>query len=167
MKNLSKKFAQLSAKYKPKCDATPGKWNSCEPCKNCGRRAKFPESDGTPPTPCCGLINPPLFWNDVTGRKQVYTSILTVPTLNCEVIGYFTPYLLIGNPNSYSLKIEINGSQTAIQNGSPHQVYLNTGDTIRFELDGLGTPTCFEIYFYNETCNYPSQLVLASICSNP
>jgi hypothetical protein len=41
-------FSGLKNPYKQPCNPQPGHWNSCEPCKTCGRKAKFPQGEPGP-----------------------------------------------------------------------------------------------------------------------
>lgn len=168
MKNLAQKFAQLAAKYKPNCDPAPGKWNSCEPCKNCGKRAKFPESGETPPTPCC-IITPPLVFEfEYDNRGVIYSNTITI-NVNCPTRLYFTAYQIVGNTNDSFLFIKYNGvSDNQLDEGNPVIIDVVNGDTLQFYLVNSPAPSgaisCWECYVYNETCNIQNTLCLNNFC---
>lgn len=50
MKSITRYFQGLKM-VQPKCNPQPGHWNSCEPCKGCTKRAKFPDGGGPGPSP--------------------------------------------------------------------------------------------------------------------
>lgn len=164
MKNLRKAFANMATKYKPKCDPIPGKWNSCEPCKNCGRRAKYPESGGEPPIPCC-IIDPPLVFNqDYLDNGVMFSTIITI-NVTCPTRLYFTAYQLDGVVGDQVLYITLNGiSDTQLSEGNPTPIDVNNGDTLQFKLQVLGKGGCWECYVYNETCNIPNTICINPIC---
>lgn len=159
MKNLAQKFAQLAAKYKPKCDQVPGKWNSCEPCKDCGKRAKFPESDGTP---CC-IITPPLIFQAQNQEFPfVYSNTITI-NVNCETQLWFTAYLTDGKGGT--LYVNLNSvTDYQLDEGNPVAIIVNNGDTLQFKLQYSGS-NCWEAYVYNETCNIPNTICLSNFCA--
>lgn len=159
MKNLSKKFAQLSAKYKPKCDPAPGKWNSCEPCKNCGKRAKYPESDTTP---CCIITPPLIFVPEEREFPYIFSNTITI-NVNCPTRLYFTAYQTDGKIGEGTLYVQLNGYYQ-LDDGNPVAIDVNNGDTLRFILQYSGF-ICWECYVYNETCNITNTICLSNFCS--
>lgn len=162
MKNLRKAFANMATKYKPKCDPTPGKWNSCEPCKDCGKRAKYPESDTTP---CC-IITPPLVFQSEQNIFPYNISNEITINVNCQTRLYFTAYQTDGKINTGILFIQLNGSiDIQLDEGNPVAIDVNNGDTLRFILQYSGV-VCWECYVYNETCNIQNTICLSNFCDS-
>lgn len=166
MKNLAQKFAQLAAKYKPKCDPSPGKWNSCEPCKDCGKRAKYPEYGGTP---CCGLINPPIFFPDASSNgTTVSTNDFTIPALNCPTEILFTPYLFGGlDPLDFQIYIVIDSVVIPMTWETTYPATFLSGENIYFTFSRLPSSRqngCCFILIQNYTCNSNAYIGCENIC---
>lgn len=165
MRSVKQAVKSLGQKYAQKCVSTPGKWNSCEPCKNCGRRARFPES-GTPTPSCCGIPNPQIYFQpqSVTGG-DLYTLPITI-NIDCQIEVCFTPYTTVGD-FGWELLIFVNSSPIATTNdGNPVCILLNDNDELVFGLLGSGTKDykCIEIYMDNITCNIANSIIAPSLC---
>lgn len=158
MKKLIRTITQMGNKYKPKCDPQPNKWNSCEPCKNCGKRANYGNQDQ--PTPCCGTLNPPLFWGNLSQNSGCFPKIIIAGN-SCDVNLGISVYS-ISNVTSFDMEIYINGSGVdSIGNGgSTFITVLNTQDISfcfgNFDPKETGI---FEVYIENITCGTGNQLV--------
>lgn len=46
--NIKQYIRSLGNPYKKPCNPQPGFWNSCEPCKGCTKRGRFPEDEPGP-----------------------------------------------------------------------------------------------------------------------
>jgi len=161
MKSIKQVVKSIGATHAKKCVSTPNKWNSCEPCKNCGKPANYGSST---PQPCCGLINPPLLWDNTSQPDFAISNTITVPALNCPTTVYFTPYTTSGD-SQYSLYLDIDGNQTQVYEGGPTQIILNGGESITWFLENSNLQdSCIEIYLYNETCNISNSICFASFC---
>lgn len=68
--NIKKYIKSIGNPYKKACNPQPGRWDSCEKCEGCSRRAKFPSDGGgpVPPAECCFLLE------DNTGTILMETS---------------------------------------------------------------------------------------------
>ena len=148
----------MGNKYKPKCDPQPGKYNSCEPCKNCGKRANYGNQDQ--PTPCCGTLNPPLFWGNLSQNTSCFPPII-IDGNSCDVNLGITVYS-ISNVISLDFEIYKNGSLESIINngGSTTITYIN-GQDISFCFTNFDPKETgiFEVYIENITCGTGNQLV--------
>lgn len=155
----------MATKYKPKCDPTPGKWNSCEPCKDCGKRAKYPESGGTP-TACC-IITPPLFFEfDKSNFPYFYSNTITI-NVNCPTRLFFTAYQVGGISGDSVLFITLNSvSDFQLDEGNPVGIDVINGDTLELKLQDLkNTLSCWDVYVYNETCNIANTICSINFCT--
>lgn len=44
LKDIKRSVQNIGNKHKVPCDPIPGRWNSCEPCRNCNKKANTPPS---------------------------------------------------------------------------------------------------------------------------
>lgn len=166
MKNLTRVFRQEANKYKPKCNPKPGEWNSCDKCKDCNKKRRFPaEEEG--PTVCCGIIDPvPHFPNvnqfDIAQTEQFQFS------MDCPILLAITFQALnpLGGFGGIILDIIVNGSSinTFDQgNGdiSTFTASISPGDSMYMNLYNINSyNSSVHVSMFNQTCQIDYGLVI-------
>lgn len=150
--NIGRSFRQLSFKRLDKCNPKPGYGDSCEPCRNCGKkRLSFEEEDNR----CC-YMPAPNFGSITEPGNYVLTPTLNFDDIECSV--------------DFECKFETNdgwddGNQTvklwttntgfvALTRNDWFSFAMSPGDEIYFEFtNNVAGGKCITIHLKNITCN--------------
>jgi hypothetical protein len=150
--NISRAFRTLSFKRLEKCNHNPGYYDSCVPCKNCGKkRMSYEEEDNR----CC-YMPAPNFGTTTTTGNVVDTPTLKFDDIECATL--------------FECKFETNGhwhdsdqvvkvwttsiSTTTLTRNVWFSFTMAPGDEIYFEfINNLAENKCITIHMKNHDCN--------------